>query len=209
MLPRMECLLDTLQRALGLDRDLDGGVRRAHAPQSPQLLVALLVARDLDVLGVDVLAEAGDLVGAERVGAGDDATAVLDPHGHLGIGQRGAVGVLDEAEISRPFLFAVVVVVPEARAARPQGGRQYAHRANDQTRKRPAPTEETHSRPPDGSQRLPISGTRTEQVHRRSGGAPLAGGDPTATAAGISTSCVRAGRGAQRDRKSTRRTPVT
>src|SRR4030095_4213235 len=77
--PFRDHALYTLQRALGLHRDLDGGVRRAHAPKRPQLLVALLVARDLDVLGVDVLAEAGDLVGAERVGAGDDATAVLDP----------------------------------------------------------------------------------------------------------------------------------
>jgi len=31
------------------------------------------------------------------------------------------------------------------------------------------------------------------QVHHRSRGAPLAGRDPTASAAGISTSCVRAG----------------
>src|SRR5262245_57620945 len=150
MLPRMECLLDTLQRALGLDRDLDGGVRCAHAPQRPQLLVALLVARDLDVLGVDVLAEAGHLVGAERVGTGDDATAVLDPDGHLGVGQRGAVGVLDEAEIGRPLFLAVVVVVPETRAARPEGGREHAGRDHDQAGNRSTPTEETHSRPPVG-----------------------------------------------------------
>src|SRR5262245_7397143 len=155
MAARTGGLLDPLQRALGLDRDLDGGVRRAHAPQSPQLLVALLVARDLDVLGVDVLAEAGDLVRAERVGAGDDATAVLDPHGHLGVRQRGAVGVLDEAEIGRPFLFAVVVVVSEARAARPQGGRYEARHAHHHACNRSAPTQETHSRPPAGWRRDP------------------------------------------------------
>jgi hypothetical protein len=126
--------IDALKRALGLDRDLHIRGRRTHAPEDPDLLVALLVARDLDILGIDLLAEAGDLVGAERVGARDHTAAVLDPHRHLGVGHGRTVGVLDEAEIGRPFLFAVVVVVPESRAARPQGGRQDAGRAHDHAR---------------------------------------------------------------------------
>src|SRR5207247_8732274 len=91
-----------LQRAFGLDRDFRVGVRRPHASQRPELLVALLVARDLDVPRIDVLAEPRHLVGAERVGARDDPAAILDPHGHLRIGHGYSVGVLPEVEVGLP-----------------------------------------------------------------------------------------------------------
>src|SRR5262249_14850712 len=64
-------LLDALQRAFGLDRDLRISVRR-RASDDAQLLVARLVAGHLDVLGIDLFAEAGHLVSAEKVGARDD-----------------------------------------------------------------------------------------------------------------------------------------
>src|SRR4029453_815620 len=133
-----------LQRAFGLDRDFWVGVRRPHASQRPELLVALLVAGDLDILRIDVLAEPGHLVGAERVGARDDTAAILDSHSHLCIGHRCAVGVLPEAKLGGPFLFAVVVVVAESCAARPQSSRQDARHANAHACDRRAPTWEFH-----------------------------------------------------------------
>ena len=57
-----------------------------------------LVAGDLDFLGVDLLAEAGHLVGAERVGTGDNPAAILYPDGDLDVRDGAAAGVLDETE---------------------------------------------------------------------------------------------------------------
>src|SRR5262245_3540979 len=110
--------LDPLQRALGLDRVLRARRRQPTAVYA-RLLVALLFARDGNFVRTDLLAEAGHLVGAERIGAGDHAAAVLHANRHLGVGHGGAVGVLHEAEIGRPFILAGVVVVAETRSARP------------------------------------------------------------------------------------------
>src|SRR6516164_384434 len=115
--------LDALQRALGLNRNFRVGARRGTSDDA-ELLVAWLVARHFDVFGVNLLAEARNLVGAEQVGARDDAAAVLHAHGHLGVWDSGAVRVPHAAEIGRPFLLAVVVVIAEARTARPCGARK-------------------------------------------------------------------------------------
>ena len=77
-----------------------------------------------------------------------DTAAVFYAHRHFRVGHGGAVGVLDEAEIGRPFLFTGVVVVPETRAARPHGGREDTRHADDRCSKWSAPTEELHLRPP-------------------------------------------------------------
>src|SRR5262245_56021258 len=130
-------LLDALQRAFGLDRDLRVGARR-RSPDDAQLLVAWLVAGHLDVLGIDLFAEAGHLVSAEKVGARDDTAAILHRHGHLGVGNGGAVGVAHEAEIGRTFLLAVVVVVAEAGTSRPHGERNGAAHREDRARHPPA-----------------------------------------------------------------------
>src|SRR5262249_10887081 len=90
--------LDALQRALGLDRYLRIVARRRPANHA-QLLVTLLVAGDLDVLGIDVLTETRYFVGAKQVGARDHAAAVLHADGHLGVGNGGAARVADESEI--------------------------------------------------------------------------------------------------------------
>src|SRR5713101_700183 len=77
--------LTALQRALGLDdRGVESGRRRAT--EGLDLLVAFLFAAHLDIVGIDVLAETRHPVGAERIAAGDDAAAVLDTDGHLGVG---------------------------------------------------------------------------------------------------------------------------
>src|SRR5262245_1463389 len=137
-----------LHRAFGLDRDLGIGVRRGAA-QHPHLLVALLLAGDLDLFRIDLLAEAGNAVGAERVGAGDHAAAILDRHRHLGVGNGRAVGVLDEAEIGGAFVLMVVVVVAETGAAGPQRRRQDAGQAKRHDRMPGStPTKDSHSRPP-------------------------------------------------------------
>src|SRR5262249_45613723 len=57
-----------LHGAFGFDRNL-GVRRRQRTPQHPGLPVTLLLARNGDVVRADFLAEAGDLVGPERVGA--------------------------------------------------------------------------------------------------------------------------------------------
>src|SRR5215468_1256308 len=97
--------LDALQRAFGLNRNFRVGARRGTSDDA-ELLVAWLVARHFDVFGVDLLAEAGNLVGAEQVGARDDTAAVLHTHGHLGVGNSGAVRIPHEAKIGRPLLLA-------------------------------------------------------------------------------------------------------
>src|SRR3954471_1861763 len=111
--PARATLRAALHGAFGLDRDLRIR-RRDVATQGPGLLVAFLVAGDLDVLRFDFLAEAGDLVGAERVGAGDDAAAVLHGHRDLGVRQRPAADIADEAEIGRALILAGIVIVAEA-----------------------------------------------------------------------------------------------
>src|SRR5262249_32539240 len=129
--------LDALQPAFGLDRDLRISARR-RASDDAQLLVARLVAGHLDVLGIDLFAEAGHLVSAEKVGARDDTAAILHCHGHLGVGNSGAVGVPHEAEIGRTFLLAVVVIVAEAGTSRPRGERNGAAHREDRARHPPA-----------------------------------------------------------------------
>src|SRR5215831_9317688 len=116
-------LLDALQRAFGLDRNFRVGARRRTSDDA-ELLVTRLVAGDFNVFGINLLAEARNLVGAEQVGARDDTAAVLHSHGHLGVGNGGAVRVAHEAEIGRPLLLAVVVVVAEAGTSRPRGDRK-------------------------------------------------------------------------------------
>src|SRR5215469_919532 len=115
--------LDALQRAFGLNRNFRVGARRGTSDDA-ELLVAWLVARHFDVFRVNLLAEARNLVGAEQVSARDDAAAVLHAHGHLGVGDGGAVRVPHEAEIGRPFFLAVVVVVAEAGTPGPRGDRK-------------------------------------------------------------------------------------
>src|SRR5436190_524896 len=111
--------LAALQRAFRLDRDLRIAARRRTSDDA-QLLVARLVAGDLDVFGIDLLAESWNFVGAEKVGTRNDAAAIFHSHGHLGIGDGGAARVADETEIGRPFLFAVVVVIAESRTSGPR-----------------------------------------------------------------------------------------
>src|SRR5262249_3640464 len=90
---------------------------------------ARLVAGDLDVFGIDLLAESWNFVGAEKIGTRNDAAAILHTHGHLGIRDGGAARVPDETEIGRPFLFAIVVIIAEARTSGPRGDRKgVAHR---------------------------------------------------------------------------------
>src|SRR5262249_23304057 len=112
--------LDTLQRAFRLDRDLRIAARRRTSDDA-QLLVARLVTGDLDVFGIDLLAESWNFVGAEKVGTCNDAAAIFHSHGHLGIRDGGAARVADETEIGRPFLFAVIVVIAESRTSGPRG----------------------------------------------------------------------------------------
>src|SRR5262245_51704065 len=95
--------LRPLHRAFGLDRDLRIGIRRGAAEHA-HLLEAHLLARDQDLGRIDLLAEAGDAIGAERIGAGDDTAAVLDRHGDLGVRDGGAIGVFDETEIGGAFV---------------------------------------------------------------------------------------------------------
>src|SRR5215470_1025864 len=99
-----------LHQAVGLDRNFGIG-RRQIAPQHAVLLVARLLAGDLDVVGADFLAEARDLVGAERIGARHHAAAVLHRHGHFRIRNGGAGAILHEAEIGWAFVLARVIVV--------------------------------------------------------------------------------------------------
>src|SRR5262245_10862625 len=108
-----------LHRAFGLDRDLRIGIGRC-ATEHAHLLVARLLARDQNLGRIDLLAETRNAIGAERIGAGDDAATVLDRHGHLGVRDRRSIGVLHEAEIGRAFVFVVVIVVTETGAAGPE-----------------------------------------------------------------------------------------
>src|SRR5215467_9110117 len=121
--PSPPSFLDALQRAFGLDRNFRIGARRRTSDDT-ELLVTWLVARDFNVFGINLLAEARNLVRAEQVGARDDAAAVLHAHGHLGVGNGGAARVPHEAEIGRPFLLAVVVVITEAGTPGPRGDRK-------------------------------------------------------------------------------------
>src|SRR5712692_5733348 len=77
--------LDPLQRALGLDRDLRIGARR-RTPDDAKLLVAGLIARHFDVLGVDLVAKTGDFIGSQKVRARHDGNPVLWRHADLGVG---------------------------------------------------------------------------------------------------------------------------
>src|SRR4030095_13486539 len=85
-------VLDALQRAFGLDRNFRIGAGR-RTPDDAELLVTWLVARDFNVFGINLLAEARNLVSAEQVCARDDTAAVLHSHRHLGVGNGGAIGV--------------------------------------------------------------------------------------------------------------------
>src|SRR5262249_21861984 len=78
------CSGAALHHAVGLDRDLGVG-RRQVAPQDAVLLIAWLLAGDLDVVRADFLAKAWNLVGAERIGSRHHAAAVLHGHGHFRI----------------------------------------------------------------------------------------------------------------------------
>src|SRR5260370_6707753 len=152
-----ENALTALQRALGLD-DRGGEGGRCLAPEGLDLLEAFLFAAHLDIVGIDVLAETRDPVGAERVAAGDDAAAVLDAYGHFGVGNRVPAGVAHEAEISRTLVLGLVVV-PEGRTAGPDRGRQCAgdcqSHAHAQTR---MSGQESHAeRPPAGCPRSPAA----------------------------------------------------
>src|SRR3954453_15008891 len=132
-----------LHHAIGLDRDLGIG-RRQVAPQNTVLLVARLLAGDLDIVRTDLLAEARILIGAKCVGARHHAAAVLHGYGHFRIRNGGAGAILHEAERGGPFILARIVVVAEARAAGPQRGR-HDTQGNDQARDTaPATIEETH-----------------------------------------------------------------
>src|SRR5262249_31196404 len=88
--PSPPSLLDALQRAFGLDRNFRVGARRRTSDDA-KLLVARLVAGDFNVFGIDLLAEARNLVGAEQVGARARTAAVVHAHGHLGVGHSGSV----------------------------------------------------------------------------------------------------------------------
>src|SRR5262245_15134574 len=74
-----------LEPALGLD-GLHGLGLRGRPPEHPRLLVAVLGAGDGDVGGVDLLAEARELVQARGGGAGDERDAALHVRGDLRIG---------------------------------------------------------------------------------------------------------------------------
>ena len=148
-------------------------------------------AESWSILGIDLLAEAGDLVSAERVGARDDTAAVLDPHGHLGIGHGRTVGVLDEAEIRRPFLFAVVVVVAKSRPRLPRGQwigcRSRPRQGSPTTR-----ADLRSSSSPDLLDGSPahrfIPQPAVDRIANSAARRRWLGSDPTASAAGISTS---------------------
>src|SRR5262249_56114182 len=87
--PSSPSFLDALQRAFGLDRNFRIGARR-RTPDDAELLVTWLVARDFNVFGINLLAEARNLVSAEQVGARDATAAVLHSHRHLRVGNGGA-----------------------------------------------------------------------------------------------------------------------
>src|SRR5262245_10899985 len=87
-----------LEPALGLDGLDRLGLRRGP-PQDARLLVAVLGAGDGDVGGLDLLAEARELVQPSGRGACDERNAVLHVRGDLGVGDRRAACVLDEAEV--------------------------------------------------------------------------------------------------------------
>src|SRR5262249_14418608 len=74
--PSSPSFLDALQRAFSLDRNFRIGAWRRTSDDT-ELLVTWLVARDFNVFGINLLAEARNLVGAEQVGARDDTAAVL------------------------------------------------------------------------------------------------------------------------------------
>src|SRR5262249_18358295 len=120
-----------------LDRDLRIGTRR-RPPDDSQLLVAWLVAGHFHVLWVDLFAEAGHLVSTEKVGARDDTAAILDRHGHLGIGNCRAVGVAHETEIRRPSFPALAVAAADARPPPPRGERTGAALRGARARHSPA-----------------------------------------------------------------------
>src|SRR5262249_6400112 len=60
--PSSPSFLDALQRAFGLDRNFRVGARRRTSDDA-DLLVAWLVARHINVFGINLLAEARNLVG--------------------------------------------------------------------------------------------------------------------------------------------------
>src|SRR5262245_39902598 len=107
------CSGAALHHAVGLNRDLGIG-RRQVTPQDAVLLVARLLAGDLDVVGAHLLAEARDLVGAERIGARHDAAAVLHRHGYLRIRNGGTGAVLHEPEIGGTLVLARIIIVAKA-----------------------------------------------------------------------------------------------
>src|SRR5256885_10091877 len=68
-------------------------------PRSTLFPYTTLFRSDLDIVGTDFLAEARDLVGAERIGACHHAATFLHRHGHFRIRNGGAGAILNEAEI--------------------------------------------------------------------------------------------------------------
>src|SRR6478609_4962118 len=170
--------LDTLQRAFRLDRDLRIAARRGTSDDA-QLLVARLVAGDLDVFGIDLLAEAWNFVGAEKVGARNDAAAIFYSHGHLGIGDGGAARVPDETEIGRPFLFAIIVIIAEARTSSPRGERNgTGYRQDRACHPSNTPNRGTHQallelrRPSPGRRRDILAGKERRQIVCQDGKCP-------------------------------------
>src|SRR5262249_48658937 len=92
---------NALQRALGLEGDF--WIRIGHGPpDDTSLLVAILAARNLDVVRIGVGSEPRHLVGAERVRPRHDAEAVLERDGDFCIRNGRAGGIPDEAEIGGP-----------------------------------------------------------------------------------------------------------
>ena len=79
--------------------------------------------------------DAQEIAGAaEDVGAADDHAAALEARRHLGVGNAGAAGVLDEAVIGRPGVRIGLVIVHRAagqRRAGKSGGETASQQGDD------------------------------------------------------------------------------
>src|ERR1700722_16466365 len=102
--------------ALDLDRIL-GVAGVAWTALHVRLDVAVLGAGNGDLVGIDVLAEPGNLVDAHDVGARHQRTAILQRRSDLGVGHAWPVDLAHKAEIRRTVVAGIGVVLAEADAA--------------------------------------------------------------------------------------------
>src|ERR1700733_2267791 len=121
-------------QAIHLDRGSFAAARLTT--QGALQLEALFAAGDIDILGIDILAEAGKLEMPLVVGARHQAgIAVLDLGTHLGIGNAAAViEILGKAEERDARIGIVFLILVEGGTARPRHARDRERKRQSQSK---------------------------------------------------------------------------